>query len=263
MRIMKGTSFKGPIKPHHPYAGRGEGVRLEFGRYDPPVTIEQDGLKLEFTSSAMTIEYRRDLSGDTVEKVLLTDRCSIFLTPVEPVNLPRNITSHLLVEFDRPTMVPPGESRMVYGTLPVEFGVFASRGERTELLDVFSLVTPKYTLYGAPNDGHICRHWKTVLSPETPSTNPLRESIMEINLKNATPGWTELRYAVFNVHSMKILYAPDRSLVRASVRVTRPGMVETDFVETASGEGMTLAPEIFRMRKTAVMSKKFVMEGQL
>jgi uncharacterized protein len=236
---------------------------IVFGSFEPPLSITMDDLSLSMVTEDGTVSYTREQGKELVEKTLLSEKCRIMIHPVEPVNLPRNITSYLLVEFDRPLMVPPRSSSLVYLTFPVEIGVFVAGGKEVDVVDIFSFVRPKFTQYGDLTRGYICRYWRSAVTTQIPETDPLKDGVLHLEVSNPTQEWVELTKVVLNTYEMKIFFADDLVSAKAVTRILKEGMAEADFIDSPTRKGMEHSIELFKSRKNTVMSRKFVMEGGL
>ncbi len=77
-----------------------------FGNYDlREFSIEMGELKISLERSGRHFVYRREL-GDVVEKIIVASDVEIVINPVEPVNLPKNVTNFMLIEFERWRYLP-------------------------------------------------------------------------------------------------------------------------------------------------------------
>ncbi len=142
---------------------------MMFGRYRGGTFRRECGdILVETGSVDGLLTYRRRCEGQTFERILVSDTGEVIINPVEPVNLPKDITNFLLMEFS-PMVIEPGTSRTVYLKFPpVEIGVFIESARDIEVLDVFGLGTQKYTLYGSPTTGIIARWYRSAVYPEIP-----------------------------------------------------------------------------------------------
>ncbi len=96
-----------------------------YGTYDIPLNIESEGISLSIERRGDAIVYRRQLGEEKAEKLLLGGgRGSIVINPVEPLNLPRDLTPYLYLDFQRPAALAPKSTSTVFVTFPVEIGVF-------------------------------------------------------------------------------------------------------------------------------------------
>jgi len=71
--------------------------------------------------------YRRQSDDEKVEKNLLASTEKVLVNPIEPLNKPKELTSYLLIEFERTLMVEPGATQKIYVKYLLEIGVFTGR----------------------------------------------------------------------------------------------------------------------------------------
>ena len=207
--------------------------------------------------------YKRELLGEKVEKVLLAYNGSILLNPVEPLNMPREITSYLLLEFGKVLMVEPLAKKKVFIKFPIEIGVFVTGKEIFDVLDVFSVVKSKFSLYGNPSSGVVCKYHKSEVYPLLPSVDTLREGVMELTITNTTNKWVEVTKAVFNAYGMKIYYNDRLVSMKSNMKVLSTKVAETDFVDSPLEKGMIKSLELYTARKLSITTPKFIMEGEI
>ena len=160
-----------------------------FGTFDIPFSIEQEGIVLSVQKEGENILYRRECLGESLEKILLAGPGKALLNPVEPVNKPKALASHLLIEFANTMQVEPKGTRNVFLSFPVEIAVYISANEEFEAIDVFTIPRQKLTLYGDPINGVICKYWKSSIYTAEPSLNPMQEGIIELAVTNTNEGW--------------------------------------------------------------------------
>jgi uncharacterized protein len=225
-----------------------------YGNYDPPFSIEKEGISISVEELEKRWVYKRTLGTDTVEKLILGDGKHIIISPVEPLNTPKEITPNLLIEFEKTLLLAAGARKKIFLTFPVEIGVFISdKGNKNlQLLDVLTLARKKFTLYGPVSNGIICKHWKSGIYSVSPSTNPLQEGIMELFLRNTTSEWASISKAVFSAYGMKIFYDSD-VFMRAHMDILNKNTAETGFeLQHISGELKSFHPKDQETRKEAI-----------
>lgn len=193
--------------------------------------------------------YRR---GD-LKKVVVAESGRVVVNPVEPVNLPKNITRFLLIEFDEPMVVEPKSSGKISLTFPIEIAVILAGKKSLEVLDVFSFVEPKYTLYGDPKNGVICRYWRSEIFEKE---EDFVKGRLEVEISNSSSEWVEVEKLVFDVYGMKIYYG-EGVVAFAEVRILSEKVAETEFVDRRIGKKSL---ELYTARKIPMVGKKFVME---
>ena len=209
-----------------------------YGYYDPPFSVEKDGISISLDKTGDRWVYRRTSGKDEVEKLVLGDRKRIIINPVEPLNTPKEITPNLLIEFEKTLLLAGGEKRQIFLTFPVEIGVFISDiGDKNpQLIDVLSLSRQKFTLYGEVSNGVVCKHWKSRLYSVSPELNPLQEGVMELTLRNASSEWASISKAVFSAYGMKLYYDGD-VFMKARMEILNRNTAETGFdMQPVNGE---------------------------
>jgi|Deesub1362A_J573_1020465.scaffolds.fasta_scaffold00040_101 hypothetical protein len=232
-----------------------------FGSYEFGVTLNIDGIKIETYKEDGFYVYHRRSETQEVRKVI-SFASRLLVNPSEPVRLPKEVTHYLLIELQEPVFIAPNDELTFYITFPVEFGVYVAGRKNVELLDSFTLTSPKYTLYGTPKDGVICRWWGSYVHRQIPEIDPYLEGIMKVNVKNICDDWVEVKNLVFDAYHMKIYYG-DFASMHAAVKVINTKVAETSFIERPIMDGMKKAVELFSLRKLPVMRKAFVMEWGL
>jgi len=231
-----------------------------FGQYDIPISIEQEEITLSVQKEGESLLYRRACLGETVEKMLVAGGGKILLNPVEPVNRPKSLASYLLIELEKTMQIAPKGTRDIFLTFPVEIAVFIPSNEEFEVIDVFTLPRQKFTLYGDPINGVICKYWKSSIYTTEPSLKPMQEGIIGLTITNTTTGWVEVTKAVFNAYGMKVYYDDERAAMKADMRLKGGQSAETEFIDEPVAEGMTKSLEMYTARKLSVNKKKYIME---
>ena len=231
-----------------------------FGYYDVPFKIVKEGITLTLEKEGGSLLYRSVCAGERVEKILLASDGKILINPVEPLNKPKELTTYLLIEFKRSLMVEPEATRTIFVTYPIEIGVFIAGSNQFEIIDILTLAKQKFTLYGDPRSGVICKYWRSEVYSSTPSVDSLHEGVIELSITNTTTGWVEVTKAIFNAYGMKIYYNDDRVSMKATMKIMSGRSAETDFVDTPLEEGMKKSLELYTVRKLPVVTTKFVME---
>lgn len=230
-----------------------------FGSYRLPAKIEEE-VNITVEEEGEGFSYRRDLEGEVKEKFLLTQGNKLLLTPVEPVNYPREISSFLDIEFQKPVVIEPQVERKVYVKFPVEIGVFLSGGSRVDLLDVFALSKHKFTLYGDVSTGKVCKYWKSEVYPTIPECERLKEGVLELIIENTSREWVEVGKVVLNAYNMKLYYDDYLVAMRGKMRVIDEKSAETTLQDSPLRKGMNKSREIYVTRKLNMVLDKVLME---
>ena len=230
-----------------------------YGYYDIPFGLEESGVSLSLEKDGENFIYQSVAAGTSAEKIVLARTGHVLINPIEPMHKPKELTSFLLVEFDKTLFVEPERTKKVFVTYPIEIGVFISSGTAVEVLDIFTLARQKFTLYGDPRNGVICKYWSSSVYSTLPAVDPLREGVIELNIANTTREWVKITKAVFNAYGMKMYYNDARVAMKATMKIQHGKLAETDFVDAPVEQGMKKSMELYTAKKLAVTSTKFVM----
>lgn len=231
-----------------------------YGEYNFPVNIEREGLHVTIERDGNSLVYRRDCLDEKVEKRLLAGGGKVLLNPVEPLNRPKVLTPHLLVAFEKILVVEPRISEKIFVTFPIEIGVYISTNKDFHLIDVFTFTRPKFTVYGDPRNGVLCKYWESGIHSSMPSTDPFHEGLIELSISNTMSDWIEVTKSVFNANGMKIYYNDRMVTMKAEMKLRAGNIAETDFQDSPLGNGMINSLEIYSARRLSVTSPKFIME---
>lgn len=232
-----------------------------YGSYTTPFKSKAEGIDIAFDIEGENCLYRRLFYEDSLEKILVKGDGKAIINPIEPLNIPKKITSHLLVEFDRNITIAPMSRVMVYINFPIEMGIFISDEDEIEVIDVLTLVKQKFTLYGDPSSGLICKYWKSKIHSTIPSANPLYEGVLELNILNDTDTWIEVKQSVFNAYGMKIYYDTELVSMKANMKIVSSSIAETDFIDKPLRPNMKKSMELYTAKKLYVNGKKCIMEA--
>ena len=165
-----------------------------YGSYDLPVNINSEGIAIQVLSEGKRVFYHRDCLGSKQEKILLVSEGNVRLNPSEPLNLPDAVTPYLLVKMNKTLSVAPNSDNTIFLTFPVEIAVYLISKKSVHLLDVFSRAAQKFTLYGEPNNGVICKRWASgvfsdIDSMIRASDNSVRDIAGELATKSKVLGF--------------------------------------------------------------------------
>lgn len=229
-----------------------------YGTYRYPCAIEEESVSIEVVEEDGLFVYRRICGDETREFVISPKEGELVINPVEPVNIPKNITRFLEIEFDNIVMSPESED-IFYLTFPVEIGVFLKTGKNVSLLDVFSQAVNKYSLYGSPKAGEIVRWHKSPVYRKMPEIDNLQEGIMSLKIINPEREIVEVSKGVFDSYGMKIFYNDWYVTMSAEIRVLPRKEAETRFFNTPVVAGTDKTIELYYGRDIPVVGKFYKM----
>ena len=224
-----------------------------FGPLSPggAVAIGAHRLRLE-TEGGIPV-YVREHDGVSHVRKLVGPGHQLVLHPVEPLRLPEEITRYLELSFD-PLVVGPGEEEVVHLLFPFDLGVFVCSPGATDLIDLFSLNSPKFSLYGPLTGGFVTRWHRSPLSVERPRPDPCVEGILRLSIRNQTRDWVEVGRAVFDCGGMKLWFG-DRVGMVASMRILRANHAETEVQDEPLVPGWTRAMELMSSKRIPGLSR--------
>lgn len=232
-----------------------------YQRYKIPFKYdEHKDLTLSVEKEGEQFIYRRQCRDEEIEKILAMDKGELIVNPIEPLTKPKELTPYFLIMLDRSLMVEPRATKTIFLTFPIEVGVYIFSKEEFKSLDSFTFVKPKFTLYGDPRQGVICKYWRSDVSLSIPNTDPFKEGIMELKVTNNYTNWVEITQAVFNAYGMKIYYDDHKVSMKARMRIAGPSIAETEFIDSPIESGMKKSLEIYMVRKLSLATTTFQME---
>ncbi len=240
---------------------RGRGRKTMFGRFSYPCSYAGNEFSFSIERDGDFFRYRRECLHERVEKIVASAIPAVFVHPLEPVNLPKEVTRYLEIVFP-PLIIEPESKKTVFLTFPIEIGVFVTAKDDYQLLDVFSQCLPKYSLYGSPENGVITRYHESPVSDSLVRTGPVCEGILQLEIRNTSRGWVEVSHAVFESYYMSI-YFGDFVAMSGEMVIFSKMIAETRIFERPFQDGMELALPAVKARKILLVDvekKGFLME---
>ena len=227
--------------------------------YPGPYESKEHGFRIEQDENSFV--YLRKSGNTFIKKRIPQNGTSIVVHPVEPINLPREVTRCLEIVFPTVLMAPESH-QMIFLTFPLEFGVFLRTEMDYQLLDVFSRCIPKYSLYGTPESGVITRYHESDSSDQEKEFDRTRNGILRLDIRNDGRGWVEVSRAVFDSYFMPIYFTTFAGMV-AEMKIYSRQMAQTTILARTFRDGMEPALPIIRARKIMNIDlerKGFLME---
>lgn len=235
-------------------------VILVFGHYNRDLSYTDSEINIHLEHEHDLPKYVRDCCGNRTEKYLATPFDGFHIHPVEPVNLPTAITRYLEISFPLIVLPPSGETT-IYVKFPVEAGVFFEVNGKLNLLDIFSLVPAKFSLYGLPSSGIITRWYASEVYRTVPSTDPRREGTLELTIKNSSTQSAEISRAIFDSNSMCLFYG-ERVSMTATMEIMSPVIASTQFVPAGPKDCPYRSTDLYEGSAFSVSNRKiFFMES--
>ena len=231
-----------------------------YQEYEVPFGVEHENISLSMEHQGDHFVYKRRCLEDSVEKILAAGKGTIIVHPIEPLRTPKELSPYFLISFQRKVMIEPRATRSMYIKFPIEIGAYISSQGELKLVDSFSLIKPKFTLYGTPRQGFICKYYKSDLYPSIPDADPFQEGVMALSIANTSPDWVDVSQAVFNAYGMKIYFNENLVSMKATLKIAGGNIAETDFIDAPLEMDMKKSLEAYRAKKLSLASTKFIME---
>jgi hypothetical protein len=236
------------------------GSKLRFGSHKVPLRIDHEGAVVSIEKNKNQLNYHRTYGSEEINKTILTDAKNVLITPVEPMNIPKQISNNLLVNLEQPVIVEPKKNQIIYLSFPVEIGVFITEQNCSKLIDVFTFVRNKYSLYGTPKTGVVCRYWKSKTYTKIPELDPIHEGVLKLTIINKTSNWMEINNIVFYGYGMEIYYSKEIVSMVGTMKIISEKIAETDVIDAVLMKGQYRALETFPISLISLAEKKYVME---
>lgn len=232
-----------------------------FGSFNYPCRYAGEAFSFSIEREGNFFRYRRECQQYCVEKIIASAGPVIFIHPVEPINIPKEVTRYLEIVFP-PVIIEPESKKTIFLTFPLEIGVFVTAKDDYQLIDVFTRCLPKYSLYGSPENGVITRYHESTVSESCGDTDPACEGVLQLDIKNTSRGWVEVSRTVFESYYMPI-YFGDLVAMSGEMVIFSKMIAETRIYERPFREGMELAIPSIKARKLLLVDvekKGFLME---
>ena len=226
------------------------GPTFTYGKFNFDYSINFQGLKLGFEDKNGIYHYKRDIVGWKHESNIATQTGTFYLQPIEPLNLPDNVTDFIEIEFKEITIEPDGKA-VVFLTIPIEIGVFleAKNGERN-LLDIVTFCHPKFSLYGAASRGVITRFHKSEVYAMPPSVENYKEGLLRLEIENDTDKWAAVGCVVIYQKGLNLYYDETTVSACAKMIIRTRDVADVVGIDQPIREGMTQCLQVFEQRKT-------------
>jgi hypothetical protein len=230
-----------------------------FGEFDYSFRYDSDDLSLWFERSDSLVTYNRRVGEHTFRKFIGGDPGRIIINPVEPVNLPEEVTRFLEIHFTS-LVLGPESSQVVYLTFPVEIGVFLESKGDYDVLDIFTLAGLKYSLYGPAEEGIITRYAESQVHDRIPDTDLLHNGVLALSITNSSRSWVEVSRIVIDAGNLTLFYG-DTVYAAASMTILSRDLADIRIAEKSPEDGMKQSVLVLKTKKTLIPDKMpFMME---
>ncbi len=221
-----------------------------YGKFNFDYAVNFEGLTLGFEGKNGMYHYKRNIVGWKHDAHIAVQRGAFYLQPIEPLNLPDNVTDFIEIKFREITIEPSGTA-VVFLTLPIEIGVFleTGNGNRT-LLDIISFCHPKFSLYGAASRGVITRYHESNVYSLPPAVRNYQEGLLRLEIENNTDEWSTVSRVVLYQKGLNLYYDESSVSACAKMIIQNRDVADVFGVDMPIRDGMTECMQVFEQRRT-------------
>jgi hypothetical protein len=216
------------------------------------LTLASDTIRLRWLPRTAH-EYTRERDGQVVARRLLrtSEGIAIAVYPVAPVNVPTPVAAHVQLRLDPPVLVPPRSQMTFYVPMPTEIGVFAVAGDATvETVDILSLSSPKYGLYGIPEDGVVCRHHVAAPQPQAFPPQTLAQALVMLAFRSNLDEWATVSRVVLPAAMMDFYYKEELVyLERVEMELQSERTASVRLINQPPEEGLMAVPVMAKAQR--------------
>lgn len=194
--------------------------------------FKDNSIKLERTDSNSYL-YQRIKNEKIISehKILFqSSEDELAIYPARPITQPQPISHHILIRIDPPVVIPPRASVTHNLLMPIEIGVFTTSGTSNNyLIDSFSLLNPKFALYGLPESGYICRYYKSNSGEKINAEKYLEASII-MRFENSLDDWISIQKIVMDAYMIDFYLKGDDVYLEDSNMVIENGNIASVYL---------------------------------
>jgi len=222
-----------------------------YGRFPLLSSLNFEGLSLSITQENGMYHYKRAIGNWKTEYDISVKGGNLLFHPVEPLNLPDNVTDFLEIGFD-PVIIEPNGKCTVFLTMPVEIGVFLeSEHGLTDILDIITYVYPKYSLYGSANRGVITRYHKSKVYYHPPAVKNHEAGILKLEIENKSEEWVTVGRVIVYQKGLFLYFDESHVIASVSMVLGSSEVASVTGLEVPFTENMTPALRLYESRKTS------------
>ncbi len=188
--------------------------------------------RIVMSNSGSAFKYSRH-NGDMLasESIIVTDNdeTQVGIFPIMPIKMPKEVAKNVYIKFKAPVIVDQRSISVIYSKIPIEIGIYRQFEDEELLIDAFSLGQPRYSLYGSPEQGVICRYFEAEAEVEDSSLEikKYEEAKVRIRVTNDIDNVTKISKVIIPVEGVVLEHQNDE--------VWLPGSIEMK-LDTAFGK---------------------------
>jgi len=131
---------------------------MVFGSLLSTGELKASSYTLRAERRGSSILYTRERNGKKEVEVMIRGK-DVYLVPHPPSLLPeRGLFRHVMIRLDKPLIVSPASEITLETLVPIDLAVTVDNVDLSNVIDIFSLRTPKMAVYGEVQEGVLTRH---------------------------------------------------------------------------------------------------------
>jgi hypothetical protein len=225
-----------------------------YGRFDMGYRVSFAGLAISVKKEGGLYHYHREFGRWSRSADIAADeKTGLVIHPIEPLYMPDAVTEYLEIRFGE-VIIGPEDSTEIFLNFPVEFGIFVETGGKTEVIDVFTLKYPKYSLYGTASRGIITRWYQSGTYSSPPLSRNFKEGILRLTIENKSAEWVAVSRVIIFDKGMQLYFDEHIVSMEAGMVIGPNGTAEVTAIDRPLHEGMMRAHKMYKPRKNSAFS---------
>jgi hypothetical protein len=247
--LHSGSRKKGNETVTYEHGSGADIVQFGYGKFPIDYAVNFEGLTLSFDLENGMYHYKRALGDWKTDINVCVTGAKVLIHPVEPLNLPDNLTDFMEIKFN-PIRIEPSGICVVFVTMPIEIGVFLESKEGpAEILDIVSYVYPKYSLYGGANRGVITRFNESKVYYYPPSVKNYEAGLLKLEIENKSDEWATVGRVVIFQKGLYLYFDENFVTASAEMKIISPDVAVVTGIDSPVRPGMTPSNRLFKTRK--------------
>jgi hypothetical protein len=224
-------------------------TQFAYGKFPIDYAVNFEGLTLSIDLDRGLYHYKRAIGDWKTDINIFTSSGNMLIHPVEPLNLPDNLTDFMEIKFD-PVKIEPSGLCVIFVTMPIEIGVFLeSPSGSADVIDIVSYVYPKYSLYGGSNRGVVTRFNESKVYYYPPAMKNYEAGLLKLEIENRSDEWVTVGKAVIFQKGLFLYFDENIVAASAEMKILSPDVAVVTGVDRPVRQGMTRSNRLFKARK--------------
>lgn len=209
--------------------------------------------------------YQRYFANHLVTEVKMISRQDSVILGVFPIPAlltPKPLAKYVYLRFKSPVLMEQRSESIFYSTMPIEVAIYRQHEDEELLVDAFRTLKQRYSLYGSPERGVLCRYKEVNIDPAkiNISAQKYEEALLKIIVRNGIDNIVRISKVVIPMQNVVLDHNDDETVL--------PGAVEMH-LDQAFGQDVVnvrlVDTKVKRADKTSVVGKEdslaFIMDA--